>query len=285
MKFSQSSLEGSDARIAGGNGYQIQLMILNFDAAKLALFRSSLGSDIKVALEFYLHQYLAHLNAAGQNCLLVRHPSVGVLSCAYTADQNIPDFDDDAYSPVIDYSLTTRAIEEDLSTDITVHGTSVSAINTHLRSAWLKVASLGELPGDKLSVCLAEIKTQWLQGTESHYHIRFGPPTIKALCDQEVIVYYNIEELTVYESADFSIELQTLKDFSIAFIVNVVESKTESGTATFKLDIESEWVLGIAWTLDADYLLSCPVLPSPVGVQVPRPGNHQEVCQIHCRVR
>jgi hypothetical protein len=128
-----------------------------------------------------------------------------------------------------------------LSADVTVRGMSVSAINAHLRDTWLNVAALSELPSDKLSMCMAEIKTQWLPDMESHYHIRFGPPTIKALCEHEVVMYYNIEELKVYESADFGVELQTLRDFSIAFIVNVVEDKTEGGIATFKLDIESEW--------------------------------------------
>jgi hypothetical protein len=125
------------------------------------MFKPSVSGDIKDALNYYLHQYLHHLGAAGQNCLL-----------------NLPDFDDDAYTPVIEYSLTTKAIEADLCADVFVHGTSVSAINDQLRSAWLKVASLTELPTDKLSACLAQIKTQWLHESTDHYHVRFAPPTV-----------------------------------------------------------------------------------------------------------
>lgn len=43
---------------------------------------------------------------------------------------------------------------------------------------------------------------------EDHYHILFEPPKIKALCDQVVIVYYDTEELKIYESVNFSVELQ-----------------------------------------------------------------------------
>jgi hypothetical protein len=166
-------------------------------------------------------------------------------------DQNLPDFDDDAYSPVIDYSLATRAIDEDLSADVTVCGMGVPAINDYLRDTWLSVAALTNLPSDKLSICMAEIKTQWLHGMNSHYHIRFGPPTVKALCEHEVVMYYNIEELTIYESAEFSVELQTLRDFSIAFVVNVIEDKTESGSATFKLDIDSKWKFPLRGVFEA----------------------------------
>lgn len=126
------------------------------------MFKTSLSSEIKDAIKYYLHQYLEHLGAAGQNCLL-----------------NLPDFDDDMYTPTIEYSLTTKAIEADLSADVFVHGTSVSAINDQLRNAWLKVASLSSPPSDKLSVCLAEIKTQWLHETTGHYHVRFAPPTVR----------------------------------------------------------------------------------------------------------
>jgi hypothetical protein len=124
--------------------------------------------------------------------------------------------------------------------DVFVQGTSVASINTHLRNTWLDIAAFDELPTDKISVCLAELKTEWLQYTESHYHVRFGPPTIEALCDQEVVVYYNVEELKIYESADFSILLETLREFSIAFVANVIKEKSESGTDVLVLDLESE---------------------------------------------
>jgi hypothetical protein len=57
------------------------------------MFRPTLSHEVKEALGFYLRQYMDFLNAAGQNCIL-----------------NLPDFDDDQYSLMIDYSLTTKAI-------------------------------------------------------------------------------------------------------------------------------------------------------------------------------
>jgi hypothetical protein len=263
VKFSQSAIEGKDARIGHGKGYLIQLMILDFDTAKLVMFKPNLSADIKEALNFYLRKYLDHLNDAGQNCLL-----------------NLPDFDDDAYSPVIDYSLTTKAIEEDLSVDVTVFGTSVSTINDQLRNTWLQVASLVHAPSDKLSTCLAEIKTQWLHGTDNHYHIRFAPPTVKALCEHEVILYYNIEEITIYDSAHFSVELETLRNFSIAFIVNIIEEKTETGAVTLKLDMESEFFFSPHIGFLIDMVTSCSLLPPPLALLL-RKGDHQEICPAH----
>jgi hypothetical protein len=267
MKFSQSAIEGNDARIGHGKGYLIQLMILDFDTAKLVMFKPSLLADIKEALNFYLRKYLDHLNDGGQNCLL-----------------NLPDFDDDAYSPVIDYSLTTKAIEEDLSVDVTVFGTSVSTINDQLRNAWLKVASLAHPPSDKLSMCLAEIKTRWLPDTENHYHIRFAPPTVKALCEHEVVLYYNIDEITIYDSAHFSVELETLRNFSIAFIVNIIEEKTETGAVTLKLDMDSESVFSPHIGFSIDVVISCSLLPPPLSLLLWK-GDHQEICPAHHRVR
>jgi hypothetical protein len=108
-----------------------------------------------------LHQYLKHLGAAGQNCLL-----------------NLPVFDDDAYTPTIDYSLTTKAIEADLSADVLIHGTSVTEINEQLRSAWLRVASFTQASSNERSTCLAEVKTEWMPRATDHYHVHFAPPTV-----------------------------------------------------------------------------------------------------------
>lgn len=62
---------------------------------------------------------------------------------------------------------------------------------------------------------------------------------VKALCDHEVVLYYNIEELKVYESGDFAKEVQTLHDFSIAFVVNVTKVQTDSGAVFLELDLDS----------------------------------------------
>jgi hypothetical protein len=90
MKFSQSSMEGSDARIGRGKGYLIQLMILDFDTAKLVMFKPSLAGDIKHALEFYLRKYLVQLNDAGQNCLLVSRAGLPLMASCLTARAEPP---------------------------------------------------------------------------------------------------------------------------------------------------------------------------------------------------
>jgi hypothetical protein len=147
------------------------------------MFRPNLADEVKQALKFYLGQYIQFLTDGGQNCLL-----------------NLPDFDDDAYSPVIDYSLTTKAIvspvvlaitsydglttfrsqEDELCNDVLVHGNSVEDINEHLRRVWLQVAVLENPPADKFSLLLTEFQSNWLSDSESHFHVHFGPPTVRS---------------------------------------------------------------------------------------------------------
>jgi hypothetical protein len=45
--------------------------------------------------------------------------------------------------------------------------------------------------------------------------------------------------MTIYEAADFGVDLETLRNFSIAFIVNVVEKTDAYGSISFELDINS----------------------------------------------
>jgi hypothetical protein len=123
--------------------------------------RPPLASDTKEALTFYLHQYLKHLAAAGHNCLL-----------------NLPAFDDVTNTAPINHSLTTKAIETDLSADVLIHGTSVMEINEQLRSAWLRVASFTHATSNERSACLAEVKTLWMPRATDHYHIHFAHPTV-----------------------------------------------------------------------------------------------------------
>lgn len=167
-------------------------------AAKMLLIRPdhhlSLSHDIKDALSFYLHQYLNFLHGAGHHTLF-----------------DLPDFDNDKYSPHIDYSLASTAFDdEELCADISIFGTSVTTINEHLQSRWLHYTSLagglnGPPPADRLSTCLAEIKSTWLSyAPETHFHIKFAPPKVRALCKHEVVLYFTLDELSFYDSDDFS---------------------------------------------------------------------------------
>lgn len=159
----------------------------------MALFKADLPIGTADALEWYLKKYLTFLQNAGHH---VRF--------------DLPDFDDDQYKPTINYSLATRALEhQELFANVAVYGVSESSINGFLRETWLDVVSksqgfCGQPPTDKLSSCLVEIQSTWIGGLDRHFHIKFGPPSVKVLCNHEVVLYFTAAKLHFHESEDFS---------------------------------------------------------------------------------
>ncbi|KAJ7027386.1 hypothetical protein C8F04DRAFT_965258 [Mycena alexandri] len=229
LKFSRTALSGKDSRIGNGSGHLIQMMILDFSSAHMVLFGSNLPLGTTDSLEWYLKKYLTFLQNAGHH---VRF--------------DLPDFDDDQYKPSINYSLATRALEhEELFTNVTVHGISESNINGFLRETWLDVVSkaqgfCGQPPTDRLSSCLMEIESTWVGGLENHFHIRFSPPRVKALCKHEVVLYFTAAEVHFHESEDFSREpIHSFADWEFAFIVNVIEENVVGQASSLKLDFST----------------------------------------------
>jgi len=118
---------------------------------------------------------------------------------------DLSDFDDDAYSPVIDYSLSCTPQDVDrLCTAEVVHGVDLSQINNFLHKKWLGIATLGQT-NDKLSACLAEISSLWLLSStiESRFHIKFGAPKVQALCGNEVILTFDVEKIAFFHTENF----------------------------------------------------------------------------------
>ncbi|KAJ7199899.1 hypothetical protein B0H12DRAFT_1036920 [Mycena haematopus] len=216
LKFSRRNLGGKDTRIGTGS-HLIQMIILDFSTAQMVLFKPDLPIGTADSLEWYLKQYLTLLQNAGHH---VRY--------------DLPDFDDDKYKPHINYSLVTRALEhEELCAGVTVHGISETKINEFLRETWLDVVCRtqgftgGPRPTDMLSSCLTEIQSTWVGNLDHHFHIRFGPPRVRALCSHEVVLYFTASNVHFYDSEDFNLEpIQSYVDWEFAFIVDVVEDKS-----------------------------------------------------------
>ncbi|KAJ6593574.1 hypothetical protein B0H19DRAFT_25714 [Mycena capillaripes] len=225
LKFSRTSLSGKDSRIGNGAGLLIQLMVLDFSSAQMVSLKPELPNGTKDSLEWYLRKYLAFLQKAGHH---VRF--------------DLPDFDADQHKPYINYSLVTRALQqEELCANVTVHGIGEWQINDFLRETWLDVVSkaqgfCGERPTDKLSSCMTEIQSTWVGNLNRHFHIRFSPPRVKALCKHEVVLYFTAAEVDFYDSEDFSRKpIHSFVDWDFAFIVDVVEEKV-GDALSLKLD-------------------------------------------------
>ncbi|KAJ7258353.1 hypothetical protein B0H12DRAFT_1280739 [Mycena haematopus] len=228
LKFTRHNLSGKDTRIGNGSNL-IQMMILDFSSAQMVMFKPDLPIGTSESLEWYLKKYLTFLQNAGHH---VRF--------------DLPDFDDDKYKSYINYSLVTRALEhEELCASVTVHGISEYKINEFLRETWLDVVSTtqgfngGPLPTDMLSSCLTEIQSTWIGNLDHHFHIRFSPPRVRALCTHEVVLYFTASNVYFYNSEDFTHEpIKYYADWSFAFIVDVVEDKS-SAAHSLKLDLST----------------------------------------------
>lgn len=218
MTFSRAGIKGSSSKIGNGSSHLIQLMILDFAGAKLQSFRPTQPHEDTEALSFYMRQYLQFLENGGSHTLF-----------------DIPDFDDDKYSPTIDYSLSsTLADVEQHCTDQIVCGVDLEQVNSFLHKKWLSVARLGH-PADKLSICLAEISSKWVMGAsiDAKFHIQFGAPKVRALCKDEVILTYTIDSIAFFKTDDWAKEKpEEYSNWQIAFIVDVCEEKECDGSVT-----------------------------------------------------
>lgn len=156
---------------------------------------------------------------------------------------DLPDFDDDKYSPTIDYSVSTTLKEvEQLCGDELVHGRDLCEINDFLYKQWLSVARSIDSPKDMVSLCLAEMSSRWLHNavTEHQFHIRFGAPKVRALCSREAIITFKVEKIAFFLGGEDSAPEQ-YSGWEISFVVDVDEEKECEGAVTnLKLDLSSE---------------------------------------------
>ena len=60
---------------------------------------------------------------------------------------------------------------------------------------------------DHNALSLAEYKSTWSldESSNTHFHVKLGAPRIKALCNQEVVLYFTLDEILFYESKDFTV--------------------------------------------------------------------------------
>ena len=103
---------------------------------------------------------------------------------------------------MIDFSARRDALL-DISS---VHGVPIDQINKCIHTSWLEAAVQSDLkqdrPDNQLSTSLAEYDTrQGATFTKTPFWAQFGPPKIRALCDDEGILSFHAEDISFY-SAD-----------------------------------------------------------------------------------
>ncbi|KAH9933183.1 uncharacterized protein BXZ73DRAFT_77345 [Epithele typhae] len=183
IPFESRSIYGNNLLISEYES-TINLLILDFkNSVLLSTFpHVSFGSG---QLTRFLAGYLQLLQEAG-NHVLFSPPKFG------------------PYSPMMitDYALL------DLSQAFfhnSIRGISVDQINTYLTSIWLKSSMLsyrginGEKGNWPLRL-LAQFNTRsYGQGTYGRFRMGLEPPTVEIVCDKELIMYFNIDELDCFD--------------------------------------------------------------------------------------
>lgn len=141
-------------------------------------------------VEYYLKHYLRFLLAAGHHVLY-----------------SLPDFHDEEHLLLIDFSWDAQ-MAPDLQE---VHGISIDHVNTYLADAWQKAVMLSNehrgQPPDRPAISLAEYRSTWtissLNAQSLHFHLLLNAPQVAALCNDEVVIYFSVDEANFYEDDDF----------------------------------------------------------------------------------
>ena len=135
---------------------------------------------------FHLKGYLKFLQKAGHH----------ILYC-------LPEFNDAGLRYTVDFSA---AVEAFLGVDKVFH-IPTQKINDYLAASWLNAILPSDTSGTPSSTGAGLALTQYLSTWSStdfgiHFDILFSAPTVKALCSQEVLVTFNIQTVSFYESKD-----------------------------------------------------------------------------------
>lgn len=147
--------------------------------------------EARHALPFYLTKYLEFLRQAGHHVLF-----------------SLPDFDDNREDVITDFSLDSHQIRNVAVEVDEVFGVSIDNINKYLSSKWLKAMLDINDGANRSATCLAEYRSSWTglgDHTDLQFHVKFGAPRVKALCKREVILYFHVDEVFVYNGHDFTV--------------------------------------------------------------------------------
>jgi hypothetical protein len=153
--------------------------------AQLREVSPQVPDNVKNTLAIYLGEYLNFLQKAGH----------AVLFC-------LPEFDDLGLHLGSDYSMATG----NLPGASQVLGVDIEKINSHLSTSWLNAAMVAATPEasstNRSRVSLAEYQSNWSSHNLGvHFHITFGPPKVEALCNQEVVVFFSLDDVSFYNDA------------------------------------------------------------------------------------
>ncbi|KAI0700948.1 hypothetical protein BC835DRAFT_323570 [Cytidiella melzeri] len=225
VPFHLTSIRGGIPMV--GNVYDgISLLVLDFPAATFYHMSSSVAESARQTITFYLEGYLRLLQSAGHHALFC-----------------LPNFDDAGLRYTVDFSASAETFADVEA----IHGVSTQKINEYLLASWrnaLLFSATSDGPSsDGTGLGMAEYRSTWSSRNFGvDFEIEFATPEVKALCDQEVVIIFNIERVSFYENTDFELSkaFETFTDWKFAFLSTVAHEKAEDGSVVrFSLDVSS----------------------------------------------
>ncbi|EIW59592.1 uncharacterized protein TRAVEDRAFT_122355 [Trametes versicolor FP-101664 SS1] len=241
VSFRTRRIVGNDQKI-GDYGSAIELVILDLDSKYTASFLPLLLISLYLTeatlysvepelpsgrdqLTRFMTQYLELLHSAGNHVLF-----------------SLPQFDQRAAPGNVKYSLIgeTEAYYEWMES---MHGVTVDQINGYMSSIWLKSAMLarGSMTSDSTDWrprCLAEFTRS--EG-DIHFRMQLGAPMVKILCEREIVIWFDIDELEIFEDGDFSAAPdRRFSGWKVAMVVNAIYNRDAAGhTVTIVFDLSN----------------------------------------------
>ncbi|KAH9937112.1 uncharacterized protein B0H18DRAFT_867006 [Fomitopsis serialis] len=195
-KLSDQSFDfrvGFDVRTAAstdlqiGNGpVLIRLITLNLLEATFLSASPPIEYSVDVLL-LYLQRYLEFLQKAGNHVLF-----------------SLPNFEISRLPLTIDYTASRRDIVMGCTE---LYGVHVSKINEQLKLTWTKAAvataigvSDGVATSDWKANSVAEYRGSWsIYQSDVRFHLKFGPPTVDAICSREAVLNLMLDKVLVFE--------------------------------------------------------------------------------------
>ncbi|EKM54030.1 uncharacterized protein PHACADRAFT_257614 [Phanerochaete carnosa HHB-10118-sp] len=217
-----------------GSDHTIPLVVFDYRNAEIVHIEPEVVNG-RQALEFYLGVYTKFLQSAGHHVLF-----------------SLPNFDDEPEGRrlLIDHSRDTQRKYVDMLGLTEVHDIAVTLINRYLSTTWLKAAMLvgaqSEKSLDRSQASIAEYANTWTAHEGgAFFHVRFGAPEVAALCNDEIIVYFVIDEVFFYDSEDFTQEpFRTFSDWRIAVVMEYKYEKPEPEVTSIKIDVTTSRFAG-----------------------------------------
>ncbi|TFY58803.1 hypothetical protein EVJ58_g6189 [Rhodofomes roseus] len=212
---------GFDIRTASSADIQIgsapaliRLITLDLLGAEFVSATPAIAEDRDVILSF-LRRYLEFLRKAGNHIFF-----------------SLPSFEISRLPLLIDYTASRRDTRSDC---FELYGIHVNKINEQLKLAWTKAAIATAAGGtmtytaatDWKANSVAEYLGLWsIYQTDVRFHLKFGPPTMEAICSREAVLYLMLDKIFVFEEAGLDgAPTSVLDGWRIPITVEVIQEQ------------------------------------------------------------